>query len=84
MTVSYLKEKLKNSKQPIKTALLDQSIISGLGNIYADEVCFISKLHPLTLASSLSEEDLKKVLPYVDTVTFEHLDPEIVKKALAK
>ena len=62
MTVSYLKEKLKNSKQPIKTALLDQSIISGLGNIYADEVCFISKLHPLTLASSLSEEDLKHII----------------------
>lgn len=62
MTVSYLKEKLKNSKQPIKTALLDQSIISGLGNIYADEVCFISKLHPLTLASSLNEEDLKHII----------------------
>jgi formamidopyrimidine-DNA glycosylase len=39
-TVEYLASKLQNRRRPIKTALLDQSVVAGLGNIYADELCF--------------------------------------------
>ena len=41
LTTDYLKQKL-NKKKAIKTLLLDQSIISGIGNIYADEILFLS------------------------------------------
>lgn len=42
-----LYEKIKNSNKPIKELLLDQSVMAGLGNIYVDEVLFLSKIHPL-------------------------------------
>ncbi len=63
---SFSKEELyallKNKNMPIKTALLNQEIIAGLGNIYVDEVCFISKLHPKTLAKTLTIDDAKNIL----------------------
>lgn len=62
LTIEYLKDKFKTKKEPIKTALLDQSIITGLGNIYADEVCFMSGLNPLKPASSLNDEELLKII----------------------
>lgn len=61
-TVSYLKEKVKQRRSPIKTILLDQSIIAGLGNIYADEVLFMCHLHPLELTSTLSDEDFQNII----------------------
>ncbi|MDD3999985.1 MAG: DNA-formamidopyrimidine glycosylase [Bacilli bacterium] len=48
--------------KPIKATLLDQQIISGLGNIYVDEVCFLSGLHPSTSTKLLSLEQVKLVL----------------------
>ena len=62
MPVSCLYEKLKKSKQPIKSLLLDQSFISGLGNIYANEVLFAASILPTRTASSLSLEELKVIL----------------------
>lgn len=47
LNVFYLKEKYKNKKLPIKTVLLDQSIITGIGNIYADEILYKSSINPL-------------------------------------
>ena len=57
-------EKLKNKKNPIKSSLLDQEILAGLGNIYVDEVCFISKLHPKTPSNLITLEFSK--LPSLD------------------
>ncbi len=62
LSIDYLKDKFKNKKEPIKTALLDQSIITGLGNIYADEVCFMSGINPLKKASSLNDTELSKII----------------------
>ena len=62
LTVEYLKDKFKKKSEPIKTALLDQSIISGLGNIYADEVCFMAGLNPNKKAYEVNEEDLCKII----------------------
>lgn len=50
----YLKEKFKNKKLPIKTVLLDQSIISGIGNIYDDEILFLSHISPLKKSCDLT------------------------------
>lgn len=62
MNVAYLKEKWGNCKKPIKTSLLDQSVICGLGNIYADEVCFMVKVNPKTITCKLSDEKLQEVI----------------------
>ena len=62
LTSSYLKEKLKSKIMPIKTALLDQEIISGLGNIYADEVLFKSNINPLKKAKDLTEKECQNII----------------------
>lgn len=53
---------LKKKNTAIKTALLDQSIISGIGNIYADEILFMSKIHPETKSKSLTKEQIELIL----------------------
>lgn len=47
-TPEYLAGRLRRSRRPVKTALLDQSFIAGLGNIYADEALFLSGIQPTT------------------------------------
>jgi formamidopyrimidine-DNA glycosylase len=64
-TVAYLADKLKHSRRPIKTALLDQSIIAGLGNIYADEALFLSNIRPTTLCTDLKREQIEKLHPAI-------------------
>lgn len=54
-----LTECLSKRRQAIKTALLDQSLIAGIGNIYADEILFETGIHPLTKASSITSEQIK-------------------------
>ena len=62
LTGKYLKDKFIKKRIPIKTALLDQSIITGIGNIYDDEILFLSKINPLTPANSLSLEQLENII----------------------
>lgn len=62
LTVNYLKSKWKNKTQSLKTALLDQTTILGIGNIYADEILFASKLHPLSKPKLLNNNDLKLII----------------------
>ena len=62
LTKEYLHEKLHSKKLPIKTLLLDQTIISGLGNIYADEVLFGAKINPLKQGSEISLKECKKII----------------------
>ncbi|GMA69408.1 formamidopyrimidine-DNA glycosylase [Leuconostoc litchii] len=58
LTLSYMKTIFAKSKRPVKTFLLDQTQIAGIGNIYADEVLWQSKIHPKTPASMLSDVEL--------------------------
>ncbi|MBS4194966.1 DNA-formamidopyrimidine glycosylase [Lederbergia citri] len=57
-TIEYFKGKLKNTDRVIKAVLLDQSVVSGLGNIYVDEVLFRSGIHPLRKAKSLTDREI--------------------------
>ena len=59
---SLLEKAYKNKTISIKTALLDQSIMSGLGNIYADEVLFETKVHPETPAKMVKRPKLEEIL----------------------
>ena len=60
-SVDYLVSKFKKINKPIKETLLDQSIMSGLGNIYVDEVLFMARIHPETKTSNLDLNDIKKI-----------------------
>ena len=62
LTVSYLKEKYKSKRNPIKTVILDQSIIVGIGNIYADEVLFAAKINPLKVGSDITLGECQRIV----------------------
>ncbi|MDA7580868.1 bifunctional DNA-formamidopyrimidine glycosylase/DNA-(apurinic or apyrimidinic site) lyase [Candidatus Pelagibacter sp.] len=62
--LKYFFEKRKN----IKSFLIDQKFVSGIGNIYASEILFLSKINPTTLAMKLSKEDCKKIISFSKSV----------------
>ena len=66
--VETLIEKLGRRNVKIKNAILDQTLIAGLGNIYADEACFRARIHPETRASSLSKEQLRELLSHMKPI----------------
>ena len=66
LTKEYLKQKFH--KKPIKTELLDQTIIVGIGNIYADEILFLSKINPKTIATNLKNKDLQNIIDFTRKV----------------
>lgn len=57
----HFRSLLENKKGILEAFLLDQKIISGIGNIYADEICFRSKLKPDRKIESLNDKDIKKL-----------------------
>lgn len=59
---SYLLNRFSTRNIPIKTVLLDQSIIAGIGNIYDDEILFLSHISPNQLASKLSIDDCEHII----------------------
>lgn len=67
LTISYLKDKL-NRNIAIKTLLLDQTIIVGIGNIYADEILFLSKINPLRKGYTLTNLELENIIKYTKEV----------------
>ena len=60
----YLKKKIKNRKKNIKNLLLDQKIVSGIGNIYANEILYKSKISPMKSVRKLSSTDLIKIIKF--------------------
>ena len=58
---SYLKNKLNKNKK-IKELLLDQTIMAGIGNIYADEILYASKINPNRLGKSLNDDEIKNII----------------------
>ena len=58
----YLYKHIHNKKIPIKTLLLDQTIISGLGNIYANEVLFASGINPTRLGCDITLDECKNIV----------------------
>ena len=57
----YLEEYLKNRKRSIKSALLDQETVAGVGNIYADETLFDAGINPKTRCMQLKSSELKRL-----------------------
>jgi formamidopyrimidine-DNA glycosylase len=64
----YLAARLAGRRTPVKSALLDQRIVAGLGNIYVCEVLFRAGLHPARLAGDLSPSQVADLVPLIRSV----------------
>lgn len=60
-TAGVLETILKKRKSPVKPTLLDQTLIAGIGNMYADEALFEAGIHPLRPADSLTREEYRRL-----------------------
>jgi formamidopyrimidine-DNA glycosylase len=60
-TVDVLAKSLARRSAPIKSALLNQKIVAGIGNIYADEALFRARIHPLSPANRLKFEEVRQL-----------------------
>ena len=60
-SIAYFAQKLHRRARPIKTALLDQSLVAGLGNIYADETLFVAGVLPTTLCADLTSVQIGRI-----------------------
>ncbi len=68
LTGKHLLDAFKGKKQAVKTALLDQHILAGVGNIYADESLFLSGIHPTVAAGKLTSGQLKPLVENIRQV----------------
>jgi len=73
-TVSDFKEIFNNRSARIKSLLLNQRFIAGIGNIYADESLFLAGIHPLTRADSLTDRQLEDLYAAVEQVLREGIE----------
>lgn len=60
-TAKHLYDGIHHSKRAIKSLLLDQRIVVGIGNIYADEILFASKVHPESLGNKITKQKAKEL-----------------------
>lgn len=67
-SAEYLAPLAAKSRKPIKTFILDQKIIAGLGNIYADECLALSKILPTRIANTLSAEEISRLCDAINAV----------------
>lgn len=70
---NWLLKKFKTKNSPIKTVLLDQSIIAGVGNIYASEALWRCKIHPETPASHLGKSHVLALIIHIDNILHESI-----------
>jgi formamidopyrimidine-DNA glycosylase len=73
-TVEVLQANLRGRKGPIKAVLLDQEVVAGLGNIYADEALYYAALHPLRSPSTLSDAEVAKLHAGIVAVLSKSID----------
>ncbi len=60
--VKAIYQRIHKSSLPIKTLLLDQSILAGIGNIYANEICFKMQMNPKTSGKRLSKKRVEELI----------------------
>ncbi|MEZ5947058.1 MAG: bifunctional DNA-formamidopyrimidine glycosylase/DNA-(apurinic or apyrimidinic site) lyase [Hyphomonas sp.] len=73
-SAAYLDETLKGKKAPIKAALLDQSVIAGLGNIYVCEALWRAKISPKRLSASIPGKRAARLAPVINEVIAEAIE----------
>ncbi|MCF0106465.1 MAG: hypothetical protein HUJ53_06850 [Holdemanella sp.] len=71
---TFLYQSIHASQRNLKSILLDQSIMAGIGNIYCDEICFSCQLDPRTRASRLSRKDCEKLVYHAKRIITEAME----------
>ncbi len=71
---TYLADRLKGRRAPIKATLLDQRIVAGLGNIYVAETLYRARISPLRLAGDLAEVQVHALVPIIREVLAEAIE----------
>lgn len=67
-TIEALGDILQSKKWPLKKVLMEQKLIAGIGNIYADEILFDAKIHPQKSANSLDENQTKTLFDSIQKI----------------
>ena len=67
-TADYMRPVVAKSKKPIKTLILEQTFIAGLGNIYADECLALSGILPMRIANTLTDAEIDKLHDAINKV----------------
>ena len=66
--IKYLNTKIKNIKKNIKNLLMDQKLVSGLGNIYVNEILHLSSVNPLKVSKNLKIYQAKKIVKNIKII----------------
>ena len=74
-STNYIFKYLKGKKKNIKSFLLDQKFVSGIGNIYASEILFYSKIDPFKKAKKINKKEIKKI---------KHFSKFVLRRAIKK
>lgn len=61
MTLADWKTRLARTSRPVKVALLDQSLVAGIGNLYASEILHLARIHPARPANELLAEEVRRL-----------------------
>lgn len=77
--LDYLKEKLGATRTAVKTVLLDQHIVRGIGNAYADEILWYARLSPFSASNKIPEDKIKTLLNSIRSV-LKNAEKEILKR----
>ncbi|HWA52424.1 MAG TPA: bifunctional DNA-formamidopyrimidine glycosylase/DNA-(apurinic or apyrimidinic site) lyase [Patescibacteria group bacterium] len=68
LTLEYFKNVLSKTRRPVKVVIMDQSKVAGVGNIYANDALYLSKINPARPANSLNENETKKLFDAIHEV----------------
>jgi len=80
LTGKWLFDRIRKSKASIKAVLMDQKIIGGIGNAYADEILWAAKIHPESITNKIPEKEVDTLVKAIKSV-FEHAIKEILKSS---
>jgi len=76
--VKYMEQKLSLTKSPVKTVLMDQKVLRGIGNAYADEILYDAKLSPFSASNKIPADKVKVLLHSIKSV-LEDAEKQIIK-----
>ena len=68
LTIGEFSRRVRSRKKSIKLTLMDPSVIAGIGNIYADDILWSAKIHPLRTADTIKDEELQKIFIEVKNI----------------
>jgi len=74
----YLEDKLSKTKTPVKTVLMDQKVLRGIGNAYADEILYDAKLSPFSVSNKIPAARVKQLAKSIKKV-LEDAEKQILK-----